>query len=64
MKIIVVGGSGTIGSAVVTALKNKEDNQVISVGYSEGDIKVDITKLQTIIFLIQCILNLKNRLIL
>lgn len=40
MKIIVVGGTGTIGSAIVNELKNRHD--IIIAGSSSGDIAVDI----------------------
>lgn len=41
MKIIVVGATGTIGTAVVTLLKQK--HQVITVSRSSGDYRADIT---------------------
>jgi len=41
MKIIVVGATGTIGSAVVENLSKR--HEVIKVGKSSGDIQVDIT---------------------
>ena len=40
MKIIVIGGTGTIGSAVVSELKSRHD--IITVGSSHGDIHADI----------------------
>lgn len=40
MKILVVGGNGTIGSCVVKRLKEK--HEVIVAGRNSGDIKVDI----------------------
>jgi len=40
MKILVIGGTGTIGSAVVELLKKEHD--VIVVGHSKGDYTVDI----------------------
>ncbi len=39
MKVIVIGASGTIGSAVVTALQGYE---VVRVGRSSGDLNADI----------------------
>ncbi len=42
MKIIAIGANGIIGKAVVTSLKNN-NHQVISVGHTQGDIRVDIT---------------------
>ncbi|KEQ19622.1 short chain dehydrogenase [Endozoicomonas numazuensis] len=41
MKIVVVGATGTIGSALVYALQN--DHEVIAVGNSRGDYQVDMT---------------------
>jgi len=40
MKVIVVGATGTIGSAVASALSKK--HEVVRVGYSDGAYKVDI----------------------
>ncbi len=40
MKIIVVGGTGTIGKAVVKELS--QHHAVITVGHSSGDVKADI----------------------
>ncbi len=40
MKIIIVGATGTIGQAVVSALEERHD--IISVGHSQGDYQVDI----------------------
>jgi len=41
MKIVIIGGSGTIGRKVAEALKAK--HEVITAGRSSGDIFVDIT---------------------
>src|SRR5215213_1143903 len=41
MKVIIVGATGTIGSAVVNELSKRHD--VIKVGKSSGEIQVDIT---------------------
>jgi NAD(P)-dependent dehydrogenase (short-subunit alcohol dehydrogenase family) len=41
MKIVVIGATGTIGSAVVGLLRQK--HQVIAVSRSSGDYRVDIT---------------------
>lgn len=41
MKVIVVGATGTLGSAITSDLKN--DHEVVEVGFSEGDVQVDIT---------------------
>lgn len=40
MKIIIVGGTGTIGSAVVNALSSRHD--IITVGHERGEVQVDI----------------------
>jgi NAD(P)-dependent dehydrogenase (short-subunit alcohol dehydrogenase family) len=41
MRILVVGGTGTIGAAVVEALRS--EHEVIAAGHSSGDHRVDIT---------------------
>jgi NAD(P)-dependent dehydrogenase (short-subunit alcohol dehydrogenase family) len=41
MKIIVVGGTGTLGKAIVTELKQR--HEVIAIGHSSGDLQVDVT---------------------
>lgn len=41
MKIVIVGASGTVGSAVSELLAR--DHQVIRVGHSQGDARVDMT---------------------
>lgn len=41
MKIVVIGGNGTIGKAVSKALKEK--NEVLIAGRSKGDVLVDIS---------------------
>ncbi|OGO94064.1 MAG: short chain dehydrogenase [Coxiella sp. RIFCSPHIGHO2_12_FULL_44_14] len=46
MKVIVMGGTGTIGGAVVAALKQKHD--VVVVGKTTGDIKTDMTNVREI----------------
>lgn len=46
MKIIVIGGTGVIGKAVVAKISQKHD--VISVGATTGDEQVDITDLNSI----------------
>ncbi len=42
MRILVIGASGTVGSAVVTALAEQHD--VIRAGRERGDYRVDITR--------------------
>jgi NAD(P)-dependent dehydrogenase (short-subunit alcohol dehydrogenase family) len=46
MKIIVIGGTGTIGEAVVNELSQR--HTIIVAGRSHGDVQVDITDLNSI----------------
>jgi NAD(P)-dependent dehydrogenase (short-subunit alcohol dehydrogenase family) len=46
MKILIVGASGTIGSAIVSELKAR--HEIITAGLHHGDIKVDISKIEAI----------------
>ncbi|TLV02907.1 short chain dehydrogenase [Dyadobacter luticola] len=46
MKIIIVGGTGTIGKHVVKALE--AGNEIIEVGSKSGDFQIDITDLSSI----------------
>lgn|SRR3990167_4584479 len=46
MKIIVVGGTGTIGRAVVQALSSH--HEIITVANQHGDVQVDITQVSSI----------------
>ena len=41
MKIVIVGASGTIGSAVSNLLANQ--HEIVRVGHSQGDALVDMT---------------------
>ena len=41
MKVLVIGGSGTIGAAVVDALRG--EHEVLTAGRGSGDLRVDIT---------------------
>jgi NAD(P)-dependent dehydrogenase (short-subunit alcohol dehydrogenase family) len=41
MRVLVIGGSGTIGRAVVQALRG--EHEVLSAARNEGDVRVDIT---------------------
>jgi NAD(P)-dependent dehydrogenase (short-subunit alcohol dehydrogenase family) len=45
MKVIVIGGTGTIGSAVVNALR---DHEVVTVGLSNGDFQADISDVDSL----------------
>lgn len=46
MKIIIVGGTGTIGKSVVKELASR--HSIITVGHTSGDIQVDITNSKSI----------------
>lgn len=46
MKIIVIGGTGLIGSAIVSELKAR--HEVLVVGRQRGDYQVDITSIDSI----------------
>ena len=46
MRILVVGGTGTIGRAVVAALQNGHD--VLTAGRTSGELRVDITSAESI----------------
>lgn len=46
MKVIVIGGTGLIGSAVVNELKPR--HEVIAVGHSDGEYRVDILQMESI----------------
>jgi NAD(P)-dependent dehydrogenase (short-subunit alcohol dehydrogenase family) len=46
MRVLVVGASGTIGSAIVAELGGR--HEIISVGKSSGDLQTDITDAETI----------------
>lgn len=53
MRIIVVGATGTIGSAVVTALSPR--HEVIAVGNKNGAIRVDLASMESIIQLFRTV---------
>ena len=46
MKVILIGASGTLGKAVHRELSTR--HEVVRVGHSGGDLRVDITDLQSI----------------
>ncbi|KTD56529.1 short chain dehydrogenase [Legionella shakespearei] len=46
MKVMVIGGTGLIGSAVVNELKPR--HEVITVGHSDGEYTVDILQMDSI----------------
>lgn len=56
MKVLVIGGTGTIGQAVVKALQSR--HEVISAGFSSGDIQVDISDIQSINAMYQSVSDL------
>ncbi|NKY61011.1 short chain dehydrogenase [Nocardia flavorosea] len=47
MRIVVVGGAGTIGRRLVPALRS-HDHEVVVAGRTSGDIHVDLTSRETI----------------
>ncbi|MBB4635680.1 NAD(P)-dependent dehydrogenase (short-subunit alcohol dehydrogenase family) [Longimicrobium terrae] len=51
MKVLVIGGTGTIGQAVVRELG--DDNEVVVAGRNGGDLRVDITSPDSIRDLLQ-----------
>lgn len=53
MRIIVVGATGTIGSAVVAALSPR--HEVIAVGNTKGAIRVDLASMESIIQLFRTV---------
>ncbi len=53
MKILVVGGTGTIGRAVVNELAPY--HTLIVAGHTQGDLQVDITKSESIVRMYQSI---------
>lgn len=46
MKIIIIGGTGTIGKAIVNELSPR--HEIITAGHHHGDIQVDITSKESI----------------
>jgi len=58
MKILVIGGSGTIGSKVASYLNQKHD--IIIAGRNSGDFQVDITKVESIRELLESIPSLDS----
>ena len=53
MRVVVVGATGTIGSAVVAALSAQHD--VVSVGHKSGAIRVDLASIESIIQLFRTV---------
>ncbi|NOS78643.1 MAG: short chain dehydrogenase [Nitrospira sp.] len=53
MRIIVVGATGTIGSAVVAALSTR--HEVVAVGNKNGAIRVDLASIESIAQLFQTV---------
>jgi NAD(P)-dependent dehydrogenase (short-subunit alcohol dehydrogenase family) len=53
MRILVIGGTGTIGSAVVKALSAR--HEVIAVGHDKGTLRLDLASLESITGLFQAV---------
>jgi len=53
MRVIVVGATGTIGSAVIAALSAQHD--VVSVGHTSGAIRVDLASIESILQLFRTV---------
>ncbi len=58
MKILVIGGNGTIGNKVASHLNQKHD--IIVAGRNSGDFQVDITEVQSIRELLESIPSLDS----
>lgn len=56
MKIIVIGGVGTIGASIVKELKLR--HEVLVAGRTSGDVRVDITDIKSIQNMYQTIKNI------
>lgn len=56
MKILLIGGSGTIGTAIASELSAR--HEVIIAGRSSGDVKVDITDIESIKKMYQIVGNI------
>ncbi|WP_208611717.1 NAD-dependent epimerase/dehydratase family protein [Mesoplasma tabanidae] len=49
MKVLILGGCGTLGSAIVQQLKTKNSSyQIITAGRTSGDVHVDMTSKESI----------------
>ncbi len=55
MKIVIVGGTGTIGKAVVKELSGR--HEIVTVGNKSGDFQVDITNTESVVQLFKKIGN-------
>ncbi len=58
MKILIIGGHGTIGKRVVSCLNEK--HEVLIAGRNSGDFRVDITKAESIRTLLESIPSLDS----
>jgi NAD(P)-dependent dehydrogenase (short-subunit alcohol dehydrogenase family) len=58
MKILVIGGNGTIGTKVASHLNQKHD--IIIAGRNSGDFRVDITEVESIRELLESIPSLDS----
>ncbi|MEL7833274.1 short chain dehydrogenase [Fodinibius sp. Rm-B-1B1-1] len=56
MKILLIGGTGTIGSVIAERLQNDDD--LITVGHSSGDLQTDITDPDAITSLFEEVANI------
>ncbi|MDC0160143.1 short chain dehydrogenase [Gemmatimonadales bacterium] len=54
MRVLLVGATGTVGSAIATALESAGDS-VVSAGLSSGDYKVDLAEPQAVRALIDAV---------
>ncbi len=54
MRVLLVGATGTVGSAIATALESAGDS-VVSAGFSSGDHKVDLAEPQAVRALIDAV---------
>ena len=54
MRVLLVGATGTVGSAIATALESAGDS-VVSAGFSSGDHKVDLAEPQSVRALIDAV---------
>lgn len=54
MRVVVIGATGTIGSAVVRALSARQ-HEVVAVGHDKGELRVDLASPESIARLYQAI---------
>ena len=56
MKVLVIGGKGTLGQGIVDVLKNQ--HTVVIAGRNSGDVTVDITRAESIEKMYQAVANI------